>query len=292
MGAGVARMTSTGRIRRGIGIGAAMGLAVAGTALSGGAGVAGAESTVVGCQQAGPLATCTFQAAGEFAFEVPKGVTTMTVTATGAGGQDGLGAGGLGGKVTGDITVTPGTKIYFLVGQGGGSGASAGGGLSGVSTQSVKADATKGYQSLLIAAPGGGGAGTLTNGGNPGVAGAGAAGGKAGTKVAGGAGGTGTPDGQAGAQGTGGAGIGGGGGAGYFGGGGGAAGGAGGGGSYLIPVGGTDKLADKGARPQVYVQFYSWVPITLPGLDDIPGLGGGLGDLIPGLGSLGDLGSS
>ncbi|MFC9789587.1 hypothetical protein [Rhodococcus sp. NPDC127528] len=252
--------------------------------LAGGAGVASADSQVAGCAQSGMLVNCKFNIKGEFALDVPAGVTSIKVTAIGENGQSGFAPGGLAGLVTADVPVKPGSKLYVNVGEGGGTGTTRGGGFSGIGTESIKTNRDKGMQSRLLVAPGGGG-GSLGAGGDAGTSAPGTTGGKAGTTTAGGAGGTGSPDGGSGALGTGGAatGTGAGGGAGYFGGGGGAPSGGGGGGSFLIPSGGTDHLAAREDAAEVLIQFTSLVPIIpIPGLGDL-----GSSDLggLPSLGS-------
>ncbi|MFD4182446.1 hypothetical protein [Rhodococcus sp. NPDC058514] len=265
------------RARRTVGLAATVGMtaAVAAAVTGAGAGVAAADDQVAGCAQSGPLVNCMYSIAGEHALDIPAGVTSVKVTAIGEAGQNGIGAGGLGGRVTADLPVTPGSKLYILVGEGGG----AGGGFSGTATESIKQDREKGLKSRTLVAPGGGD-GSLGAGGNAGAAAVGAAGGKAGTATAGGAGGSGSPSGAAGVLGDGGAGVGGGGdgGAGYFGGGGGAANGGGGGGSFLVPAGGTDRLAASDDEAMVLLQFNSLTPvIPIPGLPDLGQLSSSFG---------------
>jgi fibronectin-binding autotransporter adhesin len=211
--------------------------------------------------------TCTYSSTGDVEeFEVPEGVTSIHVVAIGGRGADGSDnsgfprpPGGLGAKVEGDLTVTPGETLHVVVGgnatgqtagfNGGGEGGNGndegfggardgalgygGGGASDIRTG-------EGLSSRLLVAGGGGGAGgQLITGGAGGNAGAGgsdspssyAKGGGAGGASVGGAGGEGVADGGFGvdgAEGSGGDGGagglahgGGGGGGGYFGGGGG-----------------------------------------------------------------------
>src|SRR5215475_16229870 len=73
-----------------------------------------------GCDQNGLAVTCTYTS-GSNAFVVPDGVTTVHVVAVGgAGGStsnaDGVTPGGLGAQVTGDLSVTPGSTLYAVVG--------------------------------------------------------------------------------------------------------------------------------------------------------------------------------
>jgi hypothetical protein len=212
-------------------------------------------------------------------FVVPAGVTHVTVDALGAAGGPtsiaGTGVGGLGGRTTATIAVSPGEtltvrvggqgEISFLVtgneanggfnGGGHGNGADGGGGGGGAS------DVTRGSTKLVVAG-GGGGAGRRVNGGAggglTGVAGAtdapaGAGGGGGGTQTTGGHGGAagvGGSPGESGGLGQGGGSLvpaGGGGGGGYYGGGAGGrsglasvtpfvCGGGGGGSSYTDPA--------------------------------------------------------
>ncbi len=66
----------------------------------------------------GPAAATTFSYTGGVqTFVVPAGVTKLTVEAYGAeGGADGAVAGGKGGEVKGEVTVTPGSTVYVYVG--------------------------------------------------------------------------------------------------------------------------------------------------------------------------------
>ena len=193
-------------------------------------------------------------------FTVPLGVASVVITAQGAeagtGGANNGGS-GLGGLVTGRLTVTAGSTLNIFVGGQGGAGTFGVGGTGGFNGGGVggplggggggASDVRRGGVALadrIIVAGGGGGAGgaaiAIVGGGGGGTTGqtgnisASATGGGGGTQVAGGAGGTGLSNGAAGALGIGGAGAGGagggGGGGGYYGGGGGGAGLAGGGG--------------------------------------------------------------
>lgn len=207
------------------------------------------------------------------AFTVPPGVTAITVDVYGAaGGSVGTAnsSGGLGGRASSTLTVTPGSTLTVTVGgvggsvtgtpgtpAGGAAGGSPGGGAGGAgpapSTSGGHGGAGGGGYSaildggtvLIIAGGGGGGAhtGTGGGGGQNGQPGTGAAGpGGGGTQAAGGAGGTAGTNGTPGNPGSslqGGAGgtsnttepdAGGGGGGGYFGGG-------GGGGAHGAPAG-------------------------------------------------------
>ncbi|WP_392752781.1 Ig-like domain-containing protein [Streptomyces sp. LN590] len=227
--------------------------------------------------------TVTFTTPGETAFTVPAGVTSLSITATGAAGQNGsipVSLGGAGATVSGTVTVPAGaTTLYVNVNTGGGSGgtfgggvgAGAGGGASDVRTCSASAPGcvltgVPGTDPRLIVAGGGGGGGESSDvmygpGGAGGAAGdigqpggtrdQGGAGGGGGTATTGGAGGDACPfagsvGGGGGGGGTGGTG---GGGAGNFGGGGGGAGwfgGGGGGGCSLVGNDGTNVYGGTG----------------------------------------------
>jgi glycine rich protein len=194
----------------------------------------------------------------EQSWTVPAGVTTVHLALVGGRGGTGQSSaiGGNPNKVTGDVTVTPGSTLYLEVGgvglngAGGGNGGFNGGGPGGTGATSTGGGGGGGASDvrtiasidvgslasrLLVAAGGGGGGGGSTGGaggpaGLPGQGGAsGAQGGGAGSLAAGGPGGSGIngSSGGPGALGLGGAGesatvdSGGGGGAGYYGGGGG-----------------------------------------------------------------------
>ncbi len=227
-----------------------------------------------------PPGSETFTGVGTHSFEVPEGHHTVRVEAWGAqGGREG---GGRGGRVRGDIEVTPGETLTVRVGgqatgpngriggfNGGGNGGwdegprQDGGGGGGAS------DVRRGGDSLghrvLVAGGGGGGSvdeGSLTGGtggGNTGGAGGGERPGGGGTQTAGGVPGPGG-NAQGGASGQGGAGSntggcggavrgnGGGGGGGYFGGGGGGTCGGGGGGSGFTAAGTQNVQMQNGVR--------------------------------------------
>ena len=78
--------------------------------------------------------TVTFTTPGETAFTVPAGVTSLSITATGAAGQNGsipVSLGGAGATVSGTVTVPAGvTTLYVNVNTGGGSGGTGGGGTA------------------------------------------------------------------------------------------------------------------------------------------------------------------
>lgn len=155
--------------------------------------------------------TTVYSSTGSGTFNVPSGVTSITVKVWGAGGGGGGGgsassggAGGGGGYATAVLTVTPLESLNVYVGSGGGAGTGRsdsgdGGGGGGHS------EINRGGTNLIIASGGGGGGGgdnsSATAGGAGGAGGtttgiAGSAsgtagGGGAGTGVGGGAGGTG-----------------------------------------------------------------------------------------------------
>jgi len=115
-------------------------------------------------------------------FTVPAGVTSITIEALGAQGG---GGGGLGAKMTGTFTVTPGQVLQVLVGGLGGNGGSYGSGGGGGTFVVAPGNV------LLIAAGGGGGTGHNNNGvGQPYSIGTTATSGNAGGDTNGGAGGT------------------------------------------------------------------------------------------------------
>ncbi|WP_345342751.1 hypothetical protein [Rhodococcus olei] len=267
------------RLRRAAGAVAVVGVATA-SALTAGSGVAAADFAV-GCAQSGPFVTCGYMGTtDEQKLIVPPGVTKMHVTVIGGAGTDsGTTKGGRGGVVESDIAVTPGSTLFIRVGA---DGVGGGGGASSIATKSIAGDRNAGLESRIVVAPGGGGAVVGGTGGDAESDAPGAAGGKAGTATAGGAGGAGGAG--AGALGVGGTGAGGAGGAGLYGGGAGGTGAGGGGGSYLVPQGGTSKLADAGTQAVVALNF-SVVP-------DLGGLLGGLGSSDTGSGDTGSLGSS
>ncbi len=231
-------------------------------------GHAGAETASV-TSAAGTPGSQSYDVPGTYDFVVPARVTALTVDAHGAQGGNSNGGppnppGGLGGRVTATIVVTPGETLQVRVGGRGGDGSAGStvggvnGGGAGASSGAIAgggggaSDVRRGGTDLedrVVVAGGGGGAGAFVDGGAGGAGGgdtptageSGApmgprgVGGSAGGAAAGGAGGSGQPAGGPGAAGQGGTGAlggddGGGGGGGWYGGGGGGAGFAGGGG--------------------------------------------------------------
>lgn len=209
-------------------------------------------------------------------FVVPDSVTTVHVVLAGGWGGSYVGAtsGGVGGKVEGDLAVTPGQTLYVEVGyhgadvalnatpggyNGGGAGGSCGPDVSGnfhgasgggaTDIRTIPAGMPGSLESRLVVAGGGGGAGDSADGGSAGQLNAlGPHGGSGASPMGGGAGGIGDVSGAGGILGSGGNGAttvsgacGAGGGGGYYGGGGGGAsatevtdGGSGGGGSNYL----------------------------------------------------------
>jgi Bacterial Ig-like domain/PASTA domain len=184
--------------------------------LAGGAGAALAAGTD----------TVTFSETGEHAIVVPPGVSSLHVVAI--GGRGGSYEGGFGGKVTGDLSVTPGTPLYVEVGGNGGSEqlergpyAGGGGGASDIRTRPWATGLSPTDPRLLVAGGGGGEGAVFGPGGlggdvgMPGEAGGGdtarITGGAAGGPAGGGVGGVGVV-GEEGDGGAGGLGYGGGGG--------------------------------------------------------------------------------
>jgi hypothetical protein len=233
-----------------------------------------AHAALDSCTTIGDTTTCTFLPSGsEDTFEVPPGVSTIHVVATGAPGAvgDDLGAGGtagLGAQVSGDLTVTPGDTLYVNVGgtptggdcfpdiacvggfNGGGSSFVGGGGGGASDVREISRAENGSLASRLIVAGGGGGSGAdnrcldrLTAGGAGGYAGTDGVAGEPCLSLTGGTGGgggtqsaggvAGIPDGQSGSLGQGGDGGGG------FGGG-------GGGGYYGGGGGGDHRESDPG----------------------------------------------
>ena len=256
------------------------------------------------CVMAGPIATCSYTAAGQYALPLPAGVTIAQVDAFGAAGgvdyfnQTGSGAGG---SASGTVDVSGATSLLVFVGGGGGgpdsnggSGGYNGGGAGGFDgggggggASDVRTDGSLASR-LLVAAGGGGGGIFGPAGGAAGSDGASSGngrGGGAGTQVAGGAGGssdTGNP-GIDGSFGNGGGDsfsyiYGGGGGAGYYGGGSGGAGsgglkgGGGGGGSSFVPLGGTTGVAVN-TPASVTVTFAATAPDAPTGATATAGIG-------------------
>jgi hypothetical protein len=254
---------------------------------------AAAAVLVAAPAHAAPVSTA-FTTVGASVFTVPAGVHAVDVSLTGArGGHTYIDSGGRGALVRSTLPVTPGTRLYAVVGgagtdfrggngstfnsggaNGGGYGFAGGGGASDIRTEPPASPTT--LASRIVVAAGGGGAGEYSSGGDAGAPGGSvrgvAYGGKPGTQSAGGAGGTAGPGGEngtAGSLGLGGNGMapnfrGGGGGGGLYGGGGGAGEGpcsscgfqgGGGGGSSLVPVRGTFGLAALTEAAQVTIAY-------------------------------------
>jgi hypothetical protein len=234
---------------------------------------------------------------GEQTFTVPGGVTSIQVVAIGGrGGEAAAGVlGGTAGRVSGDLSVTPGQTLYVEVGgigqdvtgstvgaggfNGGGSGGAGGAGGGGASDiRTSPRSAGLAPDTRLIIGPGGGGGagsgnesgGTGGNAGNAGEPDQGGSnfGGGGGVSNAGGGGGEGCGgNGTAGQLGVGGIGgngelglnSGGGGGGGYYGGGGGGGGctygGGGGGGGSPLVPLGGDAELAVASSPEIQITY-------------------------------------
>jgi hypothetical protein len=176
--------------------------------------------------------TRTFKYTGaEQSFKVPRGVTNVTIVATGARGANGgyqsqyyAGVGGAGGSVQATIPVRPGERLAIFVGGWGGYGGFNGGGSGprgchssdcfsiGGGASDVRQGADRLADRVVVAAGGGGGAGdggtTYTTLGGNGGAGGGDTGGSGGNgqgefAAIGGTGGTQSTGGTGGAGGVG-----------------------------------------------------------------------------------------
>ncbi len=185
--------------------------------------------------------TDTFASPGETTFTVPAKVTSLQITARGAGGGAGqapgdvgavAGAGGSGSQITGTLAVTPGEVLTLAVGQRGADAPQGGtgnpcrqlggaGGTSSAAGQGGGGHGGEGDSSVCSAGGGGGGGGSATTvtlsgsstiiiaGGGGGGGGGGAivgfnggGGGSGGTGTTGGAGGSGTNAGGGGGRGA------------------------------------------------------------------------------------------
>jgi hypothetical protein len=191
-----------------------------------------ASCGLLGAEGAWAATTEDFTAVGDHSYTVPPGVTSITVTAVGAGGGNCPTGGGEGASITATVPVSPGEALVVAVaGPGGGcsntptvagSAGFGGGGTGGLGSgsngsggaggggASVVAPGTSSpnFGEALVVAGGGGGAagfGSTANGGNAGSPGSdgmmGADGGGAGAPPGGSGGAAGTGA-QAGAQGS------------------------------------------------------------------------------------------
>ena len=242
-----------------------------------------------------PPGTQTFSYTGSIQnWTVPAGVTSLSFTAEGAqggSGTAGYGVGGLGGRVQGSLSVTPGQALSIYVGQmplsniggfnGGGNGANNTYGRGGGGATDIRIGGVALANRVVVAA-GGGGGGTncfSANQNNGGVGG-GATGGNGyqcnqqtnyvgfgGTQTAGGInlGGLGQT-GSLGQGGNGGTTYGGGGGGGYYGGGGGSYGGGGGGSSYVLATVVSNSIVTSGVRTGNGQLTISWSGAGCPSL--------------------------
>ena len=242
-----------------------------------------------------PPGTQTFSYTGSIQnWTVPTGVTSLSFTAEGAqggSGTAGYGFGGLGGRVQGSLSVTPGQALSIYVGQmplsniggfnGGGNGANNTYGRGGGGATDIRIGGVALANRVVVAAGGGGGGTNCFSGNqNNGGVGGGATGGNGyqcnqqtnyvglgGTQTAGGnnLGGLG----QAGGLGQGGNGgttYGGGGGGGYYGGGGGSYGGGGGGSSYALATVVSNSIVTSGVRTGNGELTISWSGAGCPSL--------------------------
>jgi hypothetical protein len=119
-----------------------------------------AHAAAESCTTTAGTTTCTYSPTGaEDTFEVPLGVSTIHVEATGAPGAVGSASGnargpaGRGARVSGDLTVTPGDALYVEVG-----GAPTGGGTSACYVECNCIGGFNGGGSSGFYAGGGGGA--------------------------------------------------------------------------------------------------------------------------------------
>jgi gliding motility-associated-like protein len=242
-----------------------------------------------------PPGTQTFSYTGSIQnWTVPTGVTSLSFTAEGAqggSGTAGYGVGGLGGRVQGSLSVTPGQALSIYVGQmplsniggfnGGGNGANNTYGRGGGGATDIRIGGVALANRVVVAA-GGGGGGTncFSAGQNSGGVGGGATGGNGyqcnqqtnyvgfgGSQTAGGInlGGLGQTGGL-GQGGNGGTTYGGGGGGGYYGGGGGSYGGGGGGSSYALATVVSNSIVTSGVRTGNGELTISWSGAGCPSL--------------------------
>ena len=242
-----------------------------------------------------PPGTQTFSYTGSIQnWTVPAGVTSLSFTAEGAqggSGTAGYGVGGLGGRVQGSLSVTPGQALSIYVGQmplsniggfnGGGNGANNTYGRGGGGATDIRIGGVALANRVVVAA-GGGGGGTncFSANQNSGGVGGGATGGNGyqcnqqtnyvgfgGTQTAGGInlGGLGQTGGL-GQGGNGGTTYGGGGGGGYYGGGGGSYGGGGGGSSYVLATVVSNSIVTSGVRTGNGELTISWSGAGCPSL--------------------------
>lgn len=180
-------------------------------------GAAGAGALPAECSQSGFTVTCTYTS-GANPFTVPKGVSTLHVVAVGGSGGAGAGidsqggprsggVGGAGARVDGDLTVTPGSLLYVVVGGNGAPGSAGGGGGANGGANGTAAAKDASLDGGNFSGGGGGASDVRTSGPDPTsalvVAAGGGGGGSAGNFGDGGAGGAAGAAGSAGATGTG-----------------------------------------------------------------------------------------
>jgi hypothetical protein len=135
-----------------------------------------------GCSQSGQTVTCAYTS-GSNPFTVPAGVISLNVVAV--GGMGGGTGGAYGAHVSGDISSTPGSTLYAVVGANGGGGTPGGGvggaggelecgfctpvadsGFGGGSASDVRTSPNNLSSRILVAAGGGGAGGVGTVYGN------------------------------------------------------------------------------------------------------------------------------
>jgi hypothetical protein len=111
--------------------------------------------------------TDTFTETGSIQYETITNAGTYAITADGAQGGDGRGAGGLGAEVSGDIYLAAGTVLEIVVGAEGSNGANGGGGGGGGGGSFVieTDDGTTSGLDIILAVGGGGGGGGTGGGG-------------------------------------------------------------------------------------------------------------------------------
>lgn len=114
---------------------------------------------------AGATCSVTFSTSNDYySWTIPAGATTLSMDVVGAsGGAGGATAAGKGARMTGSLSVTPGSILKIYVGAQGTTGTGGNGGGGGGGTFVLAAD----NSALIIAGGGGGGAGTCC--GTPGV---------------------------------------------------------------------------------------------------------------------------
>jgi Glycine rich protein len=122
------------------------------------------------CTQSGQTVTCTYTS-GSNPISVPVGVSSIRVSAVGGMGGDFTEctapgvcspdvAGGFGATVSGDLSASPGSTVYAIVGANGTSGTGPGGSGAGGGASDVRTSQNNPSTRLLVAAGGGGAGGS------------------------------------------------------------------------------------------------------------------------------------